>query len=113
MNNKYSATRTFRRARLGAAIACAIAGSVALPAQAFEFGEGNWTGSLDTTISYGVSKRVEDIDNDLIGKSNLNPAIGAQSNAAQRAAPGRWSVNSDDGNLNYDDGDLFSNAVKV
>jgi hypothetical protein len=27
--------------------------------------------------------------------------------------PGRFSVNGDDGNLNYDDGDLFSNAFKI
>jgi len=113
MNNKHKATQTFRRARLGSAIALALAGSVALPAQAFQFGEGDWTGSLDTTVSYGVSKRVEDQNPDLIGKSYFNPAIAQQPNAVQRTAEGRWSVNSDDGNLNYDDGDLFSNAFKI
>ena len=46
MNNKHNATKTFRRAHLGAAIACAIAGVAVLPAQAFEFGQGDWTGSL-------------------------------------------------------------------
>jgi hypothetical protein len=33
--------------------------------------------------------------------------------ALQIAARGRFSVNGDDGNLNYDDGDLFSNAFKI
>lgn len=112
MNNMKDATH-IRRARLGTAIALAIAGFTAAPVQAFEFGEGDWTGSLDTTVSYGVSKRVEDIDNDLVGKSNINPGVGALPNAQQRAAPGRWSVNSDDGDRNYEDGDLFSNAIKV
>ena len=101
------------RRALGAAIALALA--VAAPAHAieFEFGDG-WTGNLDTTVSYGVSMRMQDADRDLIGKANLNPTVFTLSNAAQRGAIGRWSVNSDDGNLNYaDSGDIFSNAFKI
>ncbi|MCX7554782.1 DUF1302 domain-containing protein [Marinicella sp. S1101] len=83
------------------------------------FNNGDYSFNIDTTVSYGASWRVADRDNRLIGKSNLNPlvsldlAAGAPSTLAQRiAAPGRWSINSDSGNLNYDQGDLFSNALK-
>jgi hypothetical protein len=67
--------------------------------------------------------RAEDRDDRLIGKVNLDPTIGARVTALQAqgryveaqalalAAPGRFSVNSDDGNLKYDKGDLISNAL--
>src|SRR5262245_59044525 len=99
---------------LGLAIAGALASAACTPAQAFEFAWGeDWTGNFDTTISYGVSQRVQDRDGDLIGKAQFNPAVSTLSNQQQRAARGRFSVNGDDGNLNYDDGDLFSNAIKI
>ena len=74
------------RRALGTAIALALAG-LAAPAHAiqFEFGDG-WTGNLDTTVSYGVSMRMQDADRDLIGKSNINPTVFTLSNAAQRGA---------------------------
>lgn len=83
------------------------------------FNNGDYSFNIDTTVSYGASWRVEDRDDDLVGKANLNPFVGVDlstglpSSLDQRiAAPGRWSINSDDGNLNYDQGDLISNAVK-
>ena len=100
------------RRRLAAAIAIALAAPAA-HAIDFQFGEG-WTGSVDTTVSYGVSMRLEDPAVDLTGKARFNPLIGAQSNAAQRAAPGRFSVNSDDSSYNYpEEGDLFANTFKI
>lgn len=81
-------------------------------ANAINFSNGDFTASWDTTISYGVSYRVEDRDEDLIGKSNLNPFVGGLSLADQIGSPGRWSINSDNGNLNYDQGDKISNALK-
>ncbi len=103
------------RRALGSAIALALGGLLAAPAHAVEFQFGDdWSGTLDTTVSYGISQRLDDADPNLIGKSNLNPGVGALPNAAQRVAPGRWSVNSDDGNRNYrDSGDIFSNAFKI
>ena len=59
-----------------------------LPVQAIEFGEGEFQGSLDTTISHGLTFRV--------GKRDPRLAAGA---------------NDNDGNLNYDRG-LVSNASK-
>ena len=59
-----------------------------LPAQAIEFGEGEFQGSLDTTISHGLTFRVEDRNSVLAEDTNGN-----------------------DGDLNYDRG-LVSNTSK-
>ena len=119
------------RAPLATAVAVALLAAPA--AQAFEFTRGGLTGSLDTTISYGVSVRTEDADPDLIGKGYFDPQICFQNiplgaippgigrcgsnavpgSAYQVAAPGRFSVNRDDGDLKYDKGDAFSNAFKI
>src|SRR5688572_10239534 len=119
------------RAQLAAAIAF---GLLAAPAvQAFDFERGELSGSFDTTISYGYSWRVEDQDEDLIGKSWFNPLLCAQNiplgpippglgrcgttgvpgSQAQVDAPGRFSANPDDGNLKYDEGDAISSAIKI
>ncbi|MDX1571182.1 MAG: DUF1302 domain-containing protein [Xanthomonadales bacterium] len=113
MNTKIN--RKLSLAVLGA-LAC---GGVVSNASAIEFGSGELTGSWDTTISYGASWRIEDRDESNVGKANLNPALtipyatGNLSIGEQIAAPGRFSVNGDDGNLNYDDGDLISHALKI
>lgn len=67
------------------------------PAQAFQFEYGDLEGSLDTTLSYGLSWRVEKRDSDIVGIANGGNA---------------FSVNGDDGNLNYDRG-LISNVAKI
>ena len=102
-----------RRRTLGSAITFALMAGAGSNAQAFDFSSGDWSGSLDTLLSYGISVRVEDRDDELIGLANINPLIGQQPLSVQLTAPGRFSVNSDDGNLNYDKGDPFSNAVKA
>ncbi|GJM09159.1 MAG: hypothetical protein DHS20C11_14350 [Lysobacteraceae bacterium] len=109
---KKPASRILRRAILAAlASSFALAGS---NANAFEFDtDGDWTVSWDTTVSYGASWRVQERDKNNIGKVKNDPFVVLLPNDQQRATIGRWSVNSDDGNLNYDDGDLISNAVKV
>ena len=80
---------------------------------AFDFSSGEWSARIDSTISYGAAWRLQDADEENLGKAALNPTVSLLSNAGQRAAPGRWSVNSDDGNLNYQGGDLISNALKL
>lgn len=60
----------------------------ALPAQAIEFGAGDVRGSLDTTISHGLTLRVQQRDAELAADTNGN-----------------------DGNLNYDRG-IVSNTSK-
>ncbi|MCA1798731.1 MAG: DUF1302 domain-containing protein [Xanthomonadaceae bacterium] len=69
--------------------------------------------SFDTTLSYGLQWRVADRDDSLVGKANLNPATALMTPEQFIAAPGAFSVNGDAGNLNYDDGDLISNAAKI
>ncbi len=74
---------------------CGLGGT----AQAIQF---NWedmiTGSVDTTLSYGVAVRASKRDINLVGIAN-----GGNSR----------SVNDDDGNLNYNNGELYSNLVKA
>ena len=78
-----------RRSIPTAAIVLALGGLLgAMPAQAFEFGEGEFQGSLDTTISHGLTFRVGKRDPLLAGKTNSN-----------------------DGNLNYGRG-VVSNTSK-
>jgi hypothetical protein len=105
--------------RLKAAIMAATLGLSGSGMAAELFNNGDYSLNIDTTVSYGAAWRVQERDDRLVGKANLNPFVGVDlstgqaSSLAQRiAAPGRWSINSDDGNLNYDQGDLISNPLK-
>jgi hypothetical protein len=66
------------------------------PATAVEFKKGEFEGDWNTTLTYGVQFRVEDRDEEIVG-----PPAGTA-----------YSVNGDDGNLNYDRG-LVSNAFSL
>jgi hypothetical protein len=130
MNSKKPLRGLLARAPLAAAVSMAL---LSVPtAQAFEFERGGVTGSLDTTVSYGISIRAQDQDEDLIGKAYFNPLLcttnvtlppgppglgacssGFSGSTAQLLAPGRFSVNRDDGNVKYDKGEPFSNAIKI
>lgn len=90
------------RARLGngrilaTAVAAALAATYAAPASAVPIETENWTGSWDTTLSYGGTWRVQSPDCRLI--ANANGGCGR-------------SANIDDGNLNFDTG-MVSSAIK-
>lgn len=109
-------TNNIKQNKLNAALKIALLtsslGLVSL-ANAISFNKGDFSASWDTTISYGMGVRAEERDNDLVGKANLNPFVGALPLEQQIAAPGRFSINSDNGNLNYDQWDKISNALKV
>jgi hypothetical protein len=80
-------------------IALSVAGPpVTPPASAIQADIGPLKGTLDTTVSAGIAIRVEERD----------PALVAQTNGGQAA-----SANSDDGNLNFDQGDIHSLNIKV
>ena len=64
--------------------------------QAIDFEYGEAYGSFDTTVSYGQTHRTQSPATELIGLANGGTA---------------FSVNGDDGNLNYDSG-IVSNTVK-
>ncbi|AXQ29767.1 DUF1302 family protein [Solimonas sp. K1W22B-7] len=105
------------------ALACAA------PAQAitFDFADGEITGVLNTAITAGSAWRMEDRAADLVGKSNLDPDLcGGRYQSCQglfkeqiypaqhlAAAPGQFSMRNDDGNLNYDQGDMVQGVAKI
>lgn len=95
----------------------------------FDWGSAN----LNTTVEAGGQWRMQRRANDLIGKANLNPQLCAQSSCQghtiapgtfglpgegpavnQQAvdAPGQFSVNNDDGNLNFDQYDVTQAVTK-
>jgi hypothetical protein len=99
-----------RRSLLASAVAL---GLVAGPAAAIDLSTDEVSITLDTTISYSAGMRVEDRDSDLIARSAFNPAISLLPIEQQIAAPGRFSANSDDGNLNFDQYDLIFNQARI
>ena len=87
------ASRPLRLAACG--LAAAFLMCVA-PAGAEDFRQGELEGSLDITLSHGVTFRLGDRDKSLIGTENGGTG---------------YNPNGDDGNLNYDRG-IVSNASK-
>jgi hypothetical protein len=81
---------------LATAIAAALAAAYAAPALAVPIQTDNWSGSWDTTLSYGSLWRVQSPNCRII--ANANGGCGR-------------SANNDDGNLNFDTGQV-SSAIK-
>ncbi|HWU68248.1 MAG TPA: DUF1302 domain-containing protein [Stenotrophobium sp.] len=91
-----------------------------------DYGDGI-SGVLNSTLTVGGAWRMQKRSADLIGKSNLNPDVCAgqlqscqgvfmdQTAPAKAlvAAPGSFSLNGDDGDLNYDQHDLIQGVAKV
>ena len=97
MSTQPSRARTANGRLLATAIATALAAGFAAPAAAVPIQTDNWSGSWDTTLSYGALWRVQSPDCRLI--ANANGGCGR-------------SANLDDGNLNFDTG-IVSHAVKA
>lgn len=76
---------------------CALM-ALASETRAIEFRSGDLSGRLDTTLSAGATWRVESRDPQLIGGFGGGTAL---------------SANGDDGNLNYDKGDLTSMVFRA
>lgn len=85
-----------RLSAVAAAVACALGAAPA--ALAFQFSHDEITGALDTTVSVGALWRTE----------GRNRGLVAIANGGTSRDP-----NADDGNLNYDSGDLVSLAAKA
>ena len=99
-----------RPAQLAGAIGLALAaGSV----HAVDLSGPNYSLKIDTTVSYSTGFRVADRDDDLVGKAAFNPIISALPIEQQIAAPGQFSNNGDDGNLNFDSGEVIFNQVRI
>lgn len=88
----------WRRSLLSLAVGAALFTPMTAMAVEFELKDGEVTGSLDTTVSYGALWRVTGRD-----KENVALANGGS----------KSSANYDDGNLNYDRGDLVSSLFKM
>lgn len=78
-------------------LAVAVAATMSTPASAFQFYMGDLEASFDTTLSAGASWRVAKRSSDLVGQGNGGDG---------------GSINSDDGNLNFDKNDTYSKIVK-
>jgi hypothetical protein len=88
------------RHQIIAAAVAASAGFLALPSHAVKFNLGEVDASFITDISVGASWRMEDPDKDFLSPGNTD-------------GEGRASASTaDDGNLNYDEGDLYSLQVR-
>jgi len=88
----------WRRSLLSLAVGAALFTPMAAMAVEFELKDGEVTGSLDTTVSYGALWRVT-------GREKTEVAL---ANGGSKS-----SANYDDGNLNYDRGDLVSSLFKM
>ena len=112
----------------GLTASAALLFSAAAPAIQFEFdyGEGI-TGTLNTVVTVGAAVRMQDRSGDLVGKANNNPNVCGGANQSCQGLfkgqnhPGRAlangvgqaTSNADNGNLNYDKGDLTQAPFKV
>lgn len=112
-------TSTMRIRLIGLALALHSLG-----ASAVEYSLGPVDLSWINRISLGAAWRLEERDPNLIGKRNLDPTLCAEHNCQSLSgdpapnqelvdAPGGFLAhNMDDGNLNYDPGDLVAGLVK-
>ncbi|MFC1665367.1 DUF1302 domain-containing protein [Pseudomonadota bacterium] len=91
-------------------IVLAIFGLLPISILAFELGGENWSGSLDTTLSYGASWRVSDHDKEILAPASTTLPNGT--NPPGSLGGTAFSVNGDNGNLNYKKG-LISNIFRV
>lgn len=93
-----AAQPSFLRRTPVAALAAAVAMMAAAPAAAFQFELGPIQGNLDNTLSYGALWRAQGRADGLVGIANGGAAR---------------TVNADDGNLNYDAGDLVNQIFRA
>jgi len=93
-------------------------------------GSSDLQATVNTAVTAGGAIRMQSQSSSLIGKSNLNPQLCTGPNGAYQscqglfrnqiypaqrlvAAPGAASINNDDGDLNYNKGDLVSAVGKI
>ena len=122
--------RSQQRRRLALLVGASLIMSVVAASPAFaaalDLGDSGFTGSLDLLVTAGVRIRTQERDPAQIGKTNLpgqqsfcddkNGGINCGTvagNASYLALPGSLAINADNGDLNYDKGDLVNGVVKL
>ncbi|WP_416304844.1 DUF1302 domain-containing protein [Neptunicella sp. SCSIO 80796] len=118
MKNK---PQLFRKTPVALGVTALLA-SMAMPAAAVSWNDGDWSISFDSNFSLGTSYRVEDRDWSLIGNSNQPQFNWAGYNGTTNVvypsadiwgqANGSYSNNGDNSNLLYDPGKAFSTLFK-
>lgn len=101
MTKKTQHLRQWSKLPLAVAVAAGMSGQ----AMAYSFYVGDVEAQFNTTLSYGATWRTQERDRRLIAQGNLGPEF-ANTNV------GASTNNYDDGNLNFDKGDLVSHVVK-
>lgn len=90
--------------------AMAILSASCLPAHAVRFGseEAGWSGSFDSTLSYGLAMRTQSPDCTVLGNDNGGCNVGTRNALSSRynLAAGTGYANADFNYSNFDDGDL-------
>ena len=86
--------------RISSSVLALAAGFLAIPAVAGEFQWGDWEGSFNSQISLGANWRMSDIEPRLVTSGNA-PGYGTASTGT-----------ADDGDLNFEDGDIYSLIFK-
>ena len=116
--------KAFNKKPLAVGITAAVLSMAAIQAQASNFQLGDLDISFDSTFSVGSSWRIQDRNwNDNVGISNnlkngfdfshYDPVFNANPiNATIWQGEGGYSNNGDNGNLNYDAGESFSQVFK-
>ncbi|MCY7293907.1 DUF1302 domain-containing protein [Alteromonas sp. a30] len=116
-------SRFIKKSPLAMGLAIALA-SIHAPVQAVEWEKGDLTFKIDSTFSIGAGMRIEDRDYNRIAKSsqpNLdwtgynmvdNIIYSGEDIWAINSDVGAYSANSDNGNLNFDEGEFFSILLK-
>lgn len=97
-------TSRFSRTRLSLATA-ALSAMVSAPAVAINFDVYGIDASFSTKLTAGIGIRLEDQDPDLISQGNLGPEFAYSDTGAS-------SNNFDDGNLNFEKGDPYSQILR-
>lgn len=112
---------TFAKNPLALGVASALFALSMAPVHAASWSLGDVNITFDSTFSYGGSWRAEDRNWDTISKVNHPRFDWDGYNAATNniylpsqiwQEPGAYSSNGDAGNLNYDNGDMFSSLFK-
>lgn len=115
-------SRIIRKSPLAVGLALAL--SMNAPVQSASWSSGDLSITLDSTFSLGAGVRIEERDFDKIGKNNQpnldwtgydmvnNIIYSGEDIWAINADVGSHSANGDNGNLNFDQGELFSLLIK-